>query len=76
MSTAQKQIDQLAQTLKAVFEGNCELEITGHALPDHLIVFQDDDEGNTHQLLLNITYIGQIEDDEEEDDSFCGVGPF
>ena len=65
MSTEQE-INRLATTLVNLFDGNCETNIVGHSQPDHLIVFQNDDKGNTHQLLLGITYINQLKDDEPE----------
>lgn len=57
MTKQQQQIDQLRNVLTSIFEGNCEISIHSHALNDHLTVLQCDENGDTHELLINITYI-------------------
>ena len=59
MSTEQEQIDELTQTLiSELVAANRGLSIQEHSDPNHLIVFQENEDGSTHQFLLGITYIG------------------
>ena len=75
MSTAQKQIDRLAETLQNAFNGKYSNPIVqGHATLDHLTVFQEDDRGTTHQLLLGITYIGELSDEPSGEPSDEPIG--
>ena len=60
MSTEQEQTDKLIKTLTGCIRRALGPSIQSHSLPDHLTVFQEDGKGNTHQLLLSITYIGEL----------------
>jgi hypothetical protein len=61
MSTEQEQIDKLTQTLKSEpVAASTGLTIQDHSLRNHLIVFQKNEDGSTHQFLLGITHIGAL----------------
>ena len=62
----QEQIDQLANLIRRTLEANCMIDIQNHALSNHLTVLQCDQNGDTHELLLSITYI------ENCDEAHCG----
>ena len=61
MSTEQDQVDKLTQALKSeAVAASSGLTIQDHSTPNHLIVFQENEDGKTQQFLLGITYIGEL----------------